>query len=158
ATSEAQWSPTGHYLITRPTGNGFTVLMATLQNNSGMTLTSLVVSYTLTVAQSATEEIFGHQVYYSLTGTAGSWQLVPSLLDSEQDNTAGTYVKSATWKVSWTNGALLYLLWADDNGSGSPDTALELDNFSLSPAVNSGSPISVGADGAGPLTFETLPS
>src|SRR5204862_631136 len=37
---------------------------------------------------------------------------------------------SATLNINWPNSAPLYVLWADDNGSPSPDTACQIDNFS----------------------------
>ena len=35
----------------------------------------------------------------------------------------------------WTVGSTLYVLWADDNGSGTPDNANQIDNFAVSLAL-----------------------
>jgi hypothetical protein len=130
AGSPARWASAGRYLITRPTGVLGNLIMARLQNDSGATLTALDISYNLTVELPVTEEIRGHLIYYSLTGAPASWLQIPGI---SGDGTTG--LKSATLDLSatpWTAGSLLYILWADDNGSGSPDSANEIDNFSVS--------------------------
>jgi len=130
AAGNGQWASAGRYLITRPTGTLGSLIMARLQNDSGATRTTLSISYNLTVELPVTEEARGHLVYYSLTGAPSSWRQIPGI---SGDGTTGR--KSATLDLSatpWTVGSLLYLLWADDNGSGSPDSANEIDNFSVS--------------------------
>jgi hypothetical protein len=130
AAGPALWASAGRYLITRPTGTLGSLIMARLQNDSGATRTALDISYNLTVELPVTEQIPGHLVYYSLTGAPSSWRQIPGISGS---GTTGR--KSATLDLSatpWTVGSLLYVLWADDNGSGSPDSANEIDNFSVS--------------------------
>jgi hypothetical protein len=129
----AQWASDGHYLVTRPTSVLGAVIVATLQNDSGEDKSSITVSYNLTVVAPVTEEVPGLVVYYSLTGTPASWKQITALSSGASDNTAGRYAKSAAVNVgSWTKGSTLYLLWADDNGAGSPDAALEMDDFAIS--------------------------
>jgi len=57
--------------------------MATLQNNTGNAATALTIEYDLGELNAAgptvVEELPGHQVYYSLTGSANSWTLIPAL-------------------------------------------------------------------------------
>src|SRR2546425_3630044 len=122
----ARWNSVLLLLQTRPTTVDYNVLMATLQNNTGSSATTLAISYDLgaLVASDSTimEDIPGHRVYYSLTGDAGTWVHIPDL-DSPSAASAGP--KSATVDLSatpWAAGATLYVLWADDNGPVS-DTA-----------------------------------
>lgn len=128
ANALATWSSTGHYLQTRPTGVKMAVLIATLVNDTGTNADVLNLNYDFTVATSVTEEISGHRVYYSLTGAANSWQNVPAL----NSHSPGRVSTSVVLSSAWSAGAKLYLLWADDNGSGSPDDANQIDSFFLS--------------------------
>src|ERR1051325_494436 len=77
----ATWASTGLYLQTRPTGVNATVLMCTLVNNLGAAAASVTVSYDFTkvTALAVAEEVDGQRAFYSLTGDAGSWTLIPSL-------------------------------------------------------------------------------
>ncbi len=129
AASGATWSSTGGYLQTRPTSTAVTLLMATLTNNTGTNATSIRIQYDYVTnrAGTPTEEVRGHRVYYSLSGTAGSWSNLAALSQTTQ----GTLVTNLVLSATWTNGARLLLLWADDNGSGTPDDANDIDNFSV---------------------------
>jgi len=134
-TGPAEWSSTGFYILTRPTAEAGKIIMATLVNNSGSSQNAVILDYDLTVVAPVTEEIKGHLVYYSLTGQPTTWVQIASISNQANDNTAGTYHKNATLDLSatpWAVGATLHLLWADDNGSGSPDGAMEIDNFGIS--------------------------
>jgi len=131
----AQWSSTGFYIQTRPTGIAGTMILATLVNNSGASRNAVTVDYDFTVVAPVAEEIKGHLVYYSMTGQPNSWVQISSISNQASDNTAGTYHKNATLDLSatpWAIGASMYLLWADDNGSGTPDGAMQIDNFDIS--------------------------
>jgi hypothetical protein len=126
----AQWASQGQYLITRPTGTEGCAILASLRNDSGQTRTSLGISYDFKAEAQTVEEVLGHLVYYSLSGAPSSWQPIPGI---SNDRTTG--LKSASLDLSatpWTVGSPLYILWADDNGSGSPDDANEIDNFTVS--------------------------
>src|SRR3954466_15734195 len=59
------YATSGHYIMTRPTGPGYSVLMGTFQNNSGSDRLQIVITYNLTSVSNVTEEIPGHGVYYS---------------------------------------------------------------------------------------------
>jgi hypothetical protein len=150
----------GLYLQTRPDDVEFTVLMATLRNETGAGASTLTVSYTLGQATPAPtvvrEEIPGHLVFYSLTGAAGSWQPIPSFTTGTPGNLTAVLNLG-----SWRNGALLYLMWIDDNGSAGvvapeQEGAYTIDNFQavasgfdgpVGPAIPAGPRVSVGTNG-----------
>jgi len=126
----AQWASDGHYLITRPTGVEGSVILGRLRNDSGQTRTGLRISYALTAQFPVVEEVPGHLVYYSTSGAPNTWLQIPGI---SGDGTTGSKTFDLDLSATpWTVGSPLYLLWADDNGSGSPDDALEIDNFAVS--------------------------
>ena len=136
----ARWNSAGLFLQTKPTGVDYTVLMTTLVNNSGKDLTSLGVSYDLnaTFPEGTTiqEDVPGHQVYFSLTGLAGSWQAI-SLLSG---GNSGFKSASVTPSGPWTQGSQAFLLWADDNAppaanttTGNIEGGYTIDNFQVIP-------------------------
>ena len=124
ATGPATWCSTAFFLQTRPTGVRYTFLMCTLVNNIGGKASGVTISYNFTTSTPVVEEVLGTRVYYSLTGAAGTWINIPGL-SSQPDGRL-----SATVNLDWQSGGTLYVLFADDNGSGSPDNANQLDNFS----------------------------
>lgn len=134
AAGSTVWSTSG-YLQTRPTGNAYTVLKATFVNNTGTNATHVLISYDFAAVLPTSEVAYGHLVYYSLTGAASSWS---SLVTLQSTNSAALSTNVAL-SATWTNGGTLYLLWADDNGTSSPDTANQIDNFSLQ--VTAGAPV-----------------
>ena len=128
-SSRAYWRSVQNSLCTQPTGNSMTLLMGTFQNTSGGTITDLAVSYTLTLAGvgGVADEIKGHRIYFSKTGTAGSWTVV--------GNQTTLNTRQVTFNLSslaWANNDFLYVIWADDNGT-SPDGDYTIDNLSLTP-------------------------
>lgn len=137
ANAAARWNGTNFYLQTRPTGVAATVLMATLANGSGSSVTGITLAYDLgrTNANPPTaaipEVIDNHILYYSLTGLANSWEQMT--FSSSLNTTPGTVVPtlaSQTLSSPWLNGSNLYLLWADDNVDGTDD-AFTIDNFTV---------------------------
>ncbi|MCX8155224.1 MAG: Ig-like domain-containing protein [Verrucomicrobiae bacterium] len=132
ANASALWSSVGQYLCVRPTGNRYTVLMGKFVNATGTNATQVTVSYQLTITGGgvAEENGRGTRVYYSLTGLTNSWVNIPALNTTANDMAAT--VMTAALNIEWTNGATLYLVWADDNATGNPtDSAHQIDNFSL---------------------------
>lgn len=135
ATTRAQYASDAgaQYVMTRPTGTTGDLLMATLTNNSGGSVSAVRLSYTLTVAAPVTEEVPGHLVYYSLTGISNTWVQIPELSSQPEDVATGAHTKSAvvSFGTSWPANTRLYFLWVDDNGPGT-DTALMIDNVQWS--------------------------
>src|SRR5436190_4468321 len=123
----AQWTSGGSaYLMTRATGNGATLLLARLVNNTGTNCNVLHFNYQLTVGVSVTEEVPGQRLYYSFSGAAGTWTLMPSVSGV---NASGVVNANVSLDQLWPNGGTLYLLWADDNANDATESAYEIDNF-----------------------------
>src|SRR5436190_4111554 len=115
----ATWSSSGLYVQTRPTGNGATLIMCTLSNNSGANAAVVTISYDFTQAEVLGEQIDGHLAFYSTTGTGGSWVPIPEF------SSAPLGRRTANLNFTWPNNGVLYVLWADDNATpASPDTAM----------------------------------
>ncbi len=127
ASGTAGYNDTGKNLQTRPTGVKMAVIMARLTNNSGASATSVTLGYDLIQHAILAEEVPRFRVYYSLTGAASSWTHVPAWSATN----SGTVNSNVTLASSWNVGSPLYLLFADENGSSSPDTANQIDNFSF---------------------------
>ena len=122
----AVWASAGRYLQTRPGQGSATLLMATLVNQTGSDGTGARIGYTFqNRATTSLEQLVGHRVFYSLSGAPNSWNFISQLSHTP----SGTLVANPGFAAPWTNEGKLYLLWADDNGSSSPDDALNIDNF-----------------------------
>ena len=70
----AVWSSSGRYLQTRAGANGATLLMVTLSNAAAVDFWAFDVQYDL--ANPITpfgEEVAGHRIYYSMSGSPTSW-------------------------------------------------------------------------------------
>jgi len=127
----AVWSTNG-FLQTRPTFNRITVLLASLFNNTGSNVTAVHLSYLFTTNAPITETVPGQRAYFSFSGAANSWTAIASF------SSASNGTLSTTLSNDWNDGTPLYLLFADDNGPGTPDTACQIDNFSV--RTSGGSP------------------
>lgn len=170
-----RWNSTGFYLQSKPTGNDYLILMAHLRNATGSNVTHVVVRYDWDqkVSNPVGESVPGYRAFYSISGLPQTWTLIPELSTFTVNSTAQTLQALVPLGV-WTNGADLYLIWADDNGPGSlsdpQEGAYTIDNFSVSaiPAttpliieqpqnqsVAPGNPVlfTVSAIGAPPLSF-----
>ncbi|HEY0455669.1 MAG TPA: Ig-like domain-containing protein, partial [Verrucomicrobiae bacterium] len=139
--SLAAWNSTALYLQTHPTGNRFTVLMATLRNDTESEANLLTINYDLSQWSTGgiSENIPGHRLYYNLSGSVSNWLPIVSV----GGGTAGTL--TGTVNVgSWPTSSLLYLLWVDDNGPGTGNTegAYSIDNVSFS-ATNEIVPVTI---------------
>jgi hypothetical protein len=131
----ARWSQTGLYIGTRPTGNDGTLLLCRVTNSTAGSLNSVSISYDLTAPNPApgSEDpgLNGQRVFYSLTAAAGSWTLIPELTTF----TPGALL--ATVNIgTWPRGAVLYILWADDNGGPGTDSGFQIDNFVVATTVD----------------------
>ena len=163
----ARWNSSILAVQTVPTGVGYVSLMATLQNNTGANQTALTFSYDLTennstagaIPTTVVEEMPGHRVYFSQTGAAGSWQVVPEI---SSIGTSGTLVGTAN-VGSWPNGGLLYVLWADDNAladrnnTNNEEGGYLIDNVTFKAGTIS-SVIPVGPAGSGAISFSSYPN
>src|SRR5439155_8774228 len=140
----ARWNYTLHAVETVPTGVGYVSLMATLKNDTGADQSALTITYDLDEHNAAgttvVEEIPGHRVYYSLSGDAGSWTMIPALSSVD---TPGAL--AATLNLgSWPSSSLLYVLWTDDNAAADRNNAnneeggYTLDNVTFTPGAISG--------------------
>jgi len=156
ANANAVWSSTGLYLQTRPTGNRATVLMGKFTNSTGSNVTRIAVSYVLTIAamQAIEESGYGTRLYVSLTGETNSWANVPALNSTLSSD--GTFPRSATISLNWTNGGSLFLAWLDDNSRDGTDAANQYDNFSL--RVTAGTPTNFFCGVAAPVAGATFVS
>ena len=131
----AQFNSVALNVQTRPTGNRFTELMVTLQNNTGSAVSSLALSYNFGVNSPLAESpgLWGHRVYFSLTGLANSWTNVAAF--NLADNAPAAVLSGSLSLGNWASGATMFVLWADDNGPSSPDTGFTLDNVSFTPTL-----------------------
>ena len=145
AVAAAVWSTTG-YMQTRATANRYCALMATLVNATGSNVTSANISYSFVTNLLVAEQVLGQRAYYSLTGLASSWVNIPEF------SSAASGTLSASLSIAWNDGSPLYLLFTDDNGSGTPDTACQIDDFSVTTGGGSASGgfvnLTAPADGA----------
>jgi len=131
----AVWTGGGSaYLQTRPTGNAGTALMATLQNTAGFDASSLTITYVLNEAGAAlAEEVPGHQVYINLTGTPNNWINISAL----SGGVTGLKSNTVALPGNWVSGAILYVLWADDNAVGGTDRGYQIDDVAFVAATAS---------------------
>ena len=179
ANNLAAYNSTLQAIQTCPTGRRYTVVLATLRNNSPNPITSFDLSYTLgnnnAAASTPTEEIPGHSVYVSSTGLAGSWVRITAL-NSATAADVGSKSAAVPLPSTWAVGDLAYLLWTDDNGSpgrgatGNTEAGYTIDDLAISfpgtPPGISQQPVavtvaerqiatlSVSASGSPPLTFQ----
>src|SRR5215211_60812 len=128
SSPRALWITNG-YLHTRPS-TGAALLMATFFNNTTTNATSIRIAYDYITnrAPLVAEQVRGLRVFYSLTGLENSWSNIVELSQTPE----GRLSVDAPLSQPWLAGTNLYLLWADDNGSGNPDDAQNIDNFFLS--------------------------
>ncbi|MFM1770661.1 MAG: hypothetical protein RJA22_3190 [Verrucomicrobiota bacterium] len=123
----ARWNSTLLAVQTRPTGNGYLFLMATVRNDSGADVSTISINYDLALQTAAVGELPGHLVYYSTTGAAGSWTRIPELTG----DVVGAKSVVVSLGSAWTSGSNLYIVWADDNADAITDPSYTIDNFQL---------------------------
>ena len=89
-----RYNTTGLLLQSRPTTQSGAmnplsagiVMMATLQNDTGADQSGIVLGYDMAVSNPVAGELPGFRVYFSLTGEAGSWQVIPELSGIEANS------------------------------------------------------------------------
>jgi len=142
-------------LGTQPTGNKATLLMAKLYNESGDTVSSVLLSYTLGVSVTPTEQINGHRLYWSKTGAAGSWTMAGDYLRTTPGSTT---INCPLAPLDWANGDTLFVVWADDNGTGTEgDFTIDNVSFTPLPAAPFGLTV-ISGDAQATLNWEAYPS
>lgn len=142
STAGARWNSSGHFLQTRPAGVAAHVLMAALRNDTGTDIFSLAIAYDFDrLIPPPFEEPPGLRAYYSLTGQANSWSLIPELTTDLPGSLTATVDLGM---IPCPPDAYLYLLWADDNSESATDPAYTLDNFI---AFSEGRLVALGVDG-----------
>jgi hypothetical protein len=175
AAALAMWSGGGGdgYVITRPTLNSVTLLMAVFTNATATNLHGFQVRYTYTQKLSTStvgnEVVKGHRVYFNRTGAAGAWTPLGNFGNSFTTNLAQNIgIDIDLGGTPWSGGTLFYLLFADDNSNVNNDGANAIDNFAIvvpAPVItNQPQPVAatpgltvgfnVGASGASPLFYQ----
>ena len=133
----ARYSTPGGFIGTRPTGNAYTLLMATLVNSTAANIPSPIISYTFgvpTPVLGEDAELAGHRVYYSKTGLANSWVLIPELTSPTPTPVPASPLVTLSLG-SWAPGSPLYIIWVDDNGGPGTDGFFSIDNFLVGTGV-----------------------
>ena len=117
------------YIYTQPTGVPMAMIKSTLRNNSGSDVNAITVSYNYSIITTpVTDEAPGQRVFYSFTGAAGTWVLIPEF--SGKTATA-LLTAGLTFGSPWVAGTDLYILWADDNNVTGADGGFAIDNFTV---------------------------
>ena len=154
------WNQAGLFIHTRPTGNGASIIMCTLVNGIGNPASSVTISYDFTRVSIGAEDdpaFNGHRAYYSLTGLANSWTVISEFTVTDSSFVSGRL--TSTLNIAWPSGGTLYVLWADDNGVPvSPDTALEIDNFSASAVSAAQVPVAITTQPQNQTVLEGSPA
>lgn len=133
----ADWHFIWEAIVSSPSANDFTPILATLRNDTGAEQFALRVSYLGTDGvTNGVEDVPRFRAYYSLTGLPGHWYVIPEFCNA-------TGRLSARLELGrWPPGAPLFLLWADDNSpygrdignAGSPREGVNrIDDFSARP-------------------------
>lgn len=136
----ARHNTNGFYLQTRPTGNDYLILMATLQNDTGGDLSLLRINYDWDQRNPipVNESVAGHRVFFSQSGAAGTWTLISELSTFNNNSTAQNLTATISLGT-WPSGGTLYVIWADDNGPGGTANPMEgaytIDNVSFAPGM-----------------------
>ena len=153
-----RYNTTGLFLQSRPTtvsgaGNpnsAAIVMMATLQNDTGSDQPGIVLGYDMGTSNPVAGELPGYRVYFSTTGEAGSWQVIPELSGIEANATV-----SATLNLgSWPSGSQMFILWFDDNAIGVTDPGYTIDNMTI--ALGTGPMMPVQITDQSSLTNRTV--
>ena len=122
----------GLWLQSRPTTdltNAANMLLGKFRNNAGISIVTFDISYDFAIQTAAGAELPGFNVYYSLTGAAGTWVSVPALT---QNTSVGIQLANITPSGGWPNGTDLFVLWVDDNDGPATDPSYTIDNLRIS--------------------------
>lgn len=133
-------------ILTGPTGNKYSAFIGRFTNNAGASIESFGLTWAegIAVASSGTgavgtDPIAGLSVYYSRTGTTGSWVKVdgPHATDGDVGPTTITPASSIS------SNSDFYIAWVDDNGPGSTGSEgnYTIDNVTISDIATASSSI-----------------
>jgi hypothetical protein len=128
-----RYNTTLHLIQSRPTGVAGLILKATLQNDTGGSVSALTISYDFGMQSppASVGELPGHYVYWSLTGAPNTWTRVDALSGSEvPGNRTGSIPVGA-----WNPGSLMYILWVDDNDDPNTDPSYTIDNVTITTGI-----------------------
>ncbi len=136
----ASWSSGGTTSVwTRPTGNGATLVMASLTNAAISNATSLRITYALGESGALAEQVAAHQVFYSLTGLSNSWVNIAAL----SGGTNGARSNTFNLSPAWATNSVMYILWADDNATGGTDRGYSIDDVTFTAGYAPPTPLTV---------------
>ena len=130
-----RFNTTGHFLQSRPTtvsGTGNPnaagiALLASLQNDTGEDQSGIALSYDMGVSNAMAGELPGHRVYFSVSGAAGTWTLIPELSGIEVTANVSANLNLG----NWPSGSQMFLFWFDDNANGVTDPGYVIDNLTI---------------------------
>lgn len=117
------------------TAKGANVLLFKMQNNTGGLVPSIDVAYDFRNPGAGTEQVPGWLAYYSVTGNS-NWIKIPAFSTA----TPGHLTANLDFGgAGWSNGALGYILWVDDNAAGADadEASYTMDNFVVTVPVPS---------------------
>ncbi len=130
--NNARWNSTLQAIETGPTGVRAQLVMGTFVNTTPNFITDFQMIWdagTDPTPPITGEQVPGRLVFYSTTGLPGSW--VPLLGDAENGGPGFAFANFDTdLQPQWGNTPL-HIVWADDNGSPSPETRYLLDNVTM---------------------------
>jgi len=108
------------------------VLMAKLQNTSGGGIDNLEISYDFIMPAAGVIPVTGLRAYYSMTGLANSWTVIPAFCTS----TPGALKAVVALTSTWADATPMYVVWVDDNSAlpAASDTWTMIDNVSFGKA------------------------
>ncbi len=127
-----------------PTGTAASVIQMAIDNNTGGSLSSIMVGYDMKVlnmggtGSGEVGELPGYSFFYSTTGgtSASDWTAVAAL--SVADTVAGNVNRVQTtinFGTAVADGSTIFFRWADDNNTAnSPDQNFALDNVIINRA------------------------
>lgn len=120
----------------RPAGTakGANVLLFKMQNNTGRFVPGIDVAYDFGNPGAGTEQVPGWHAYYSVTGNS-QWIKIPAFSTA----TPGHLTAHLDFGgAGWSNGALGYILWVDDNalGADTAEASYTMDNFAVTVPVS----------------------
>lgn len=126
-----RYNTTYQALQSKPTTGGTNacaVLLAKLQNDTEADGWTLNIAYDFVKRSTETGALPGYYVYFSQSGSPGTWERIVSLSASEVD---GRHTGTVGLAAAWPQGAMGYVLWVDDNADGVVDPGYTMDNMSF---------------------------